>query len=133
MAYSTACGQFRKSLFTRDNAMLSQAAHCVAVNPSKFEENVEQLVNDGMNNALPLGYTPATFVTGAEAIVTGLDKTTLGPQYLVTLAECTMTQPAAGGAVAREFMRCGTVQMYCYQHPDDPTLWCLDQFLQLPC
>ena len=45
-----------------------------------------------------------------------------------------MTQPAAGGgAAAREFMRCGTVEMFCTQHPDDPTLWCMDQFLQLHC
>ena len=55
VAYSTTCGQFRRTLFTRDAALLSQPAYRVAASPSKFEENVEQLVTDGMDNAMPLG------------------------------------------------------------------------------
>ena len=41
VAYSTAIGQFRKSLFTRDDALLDSAASRVAVNPSKLDANVE--------------------------------------------------------------------------------------------
>ena len=85
-------------------------------------------------NAMLLPYTPTTFVSVAGRIVRGLDKGSLNAAYLVTLAECIDTQAGLmGAAAATEYMRCATVRSFCSPHPDDPTLWCLDQWLMLHC
>ena len=111
----------------------------MAVSPAKLEANVEQLVNDGMTpaNVMLLPYTQATFVSVMARVVRGLDKATRSTPPLPRdrrrlICIDTRQVGAARGTPATEYFEMRNGQNFCSQHPDDPTLWCLDQ-LQLHC
>ena len=61
---------------------------------------------------------------------------TMPGAFLVVLGDAVILQPVGGGlggggAAATEYMRMNRVRDFCAPHPDDTTLFCLEQFLMM--
>ena len=129
--YSSLCGMMADCSFTRDAAFLDMPAHLSSITPTKFAPAATQLVADGVpNDGVGDSVAARHFRDGGQQ--RGDDECGI-PRHDRRRRHDAAHRwwPGRGRCSGTDYMRQNRVRDFCSPHPDDPTLFCLKEFLML--